>query len=422
MGGFLVPIAILSSIAAFTVAAGAAAAAAMRPNWWPAAVALAILGAILPMIQAVNIRVVPVFAGRSWPSEAWLRVQVGLVVVGAWLVFAGRMVPLPPVAVLGSFVALIGGAVAAANAVRLFRQPKSAVPTPMLPSPEQAEADALATRLTRLSGRYLLVGLLVGAVTSVWVPPVGRWDLVWAHALLVGSFMTMAAGVCYHVLARWTGRRWTRLPVMRLHVRLVIFGLPVMIGALALGWPVPFAIAGTLQVVALLLFLAAIAPMLPGLSGLTRVAFVAAAAALAVGIGLAVVFAVDPAIGSRLRAVHAQLNLFGWAGLLVSGAGYYLFPRFAGQPLRWPRLARFQVGLLIGGVVLAAGGGVWRAWGGPAWASAPGMALAAASFAAFGAVVAGTFFGARRQSVGATCELTPVRRRAPASLAGGRSA
>jgi hypothetical protein len=406
MGPRLVPAVILAAIAAFALAAATAAAGTAAPRWWSAGLALAVLGGIVPMIQAVTIRVVPVFTRRSWPSQAWLRAQVALLIAGAWLVFAGRLLPAPAIALAGSVTALAGGLVVMANMVWLSRQPLAAVPAPPLPSPEQADADALAMRLTRWSGGYLVVGLLVGVMLEVWRPPVGRWELLWAHALLLGGFMMMATGICYHVLARWTGRPWRLPAAMRLHVDLATSSLPVMLVALALDRTPLFALGGALQAVALFLFLLAIAPMLPHLSGPTRTAFIGAAAMLAAGLALALLFALDPAAGARLRQVHAQLNLFGWGGLLVSGVGYYLFPRFAGEPLRWPRLARLQLALLAGGVALAAAGGAWRAVGGASGATvAAGMTLAAAGFAVYGAIVAGTFFNARRSGRGATSEV-----------------
>lgn len=420
MGRFLVPCTILSAIAAFAVAAAITAVVPSQPGWWSAAIALVVLGGILPMIQAVSIRVVPVFARRTWPNEVWLGFQVGLFLAGAWVVLVGRLFSTTPLTVLGSFLVLLGGLLFTENTKRLIRQPVSSAPGPPLPSPAQTEVNELATRLTRLAGIYLLFGLMVGAVTSIWAPPVGRWDLVWAHVLLVGSFMPMAAGTSYHVLARWTGRRWSRLPLMRLHVRLVVVGLPLMILALAFDWLPLFAVAGTAEAGALLLFLAAIAPMLPGLSGLTRAGFSAAAVMLAVGLGLAIAFAVHPVAGARLRTVHAEVNIFGGAGLLVSGAGYYLFPRFAGRPLRWPRLAWFHLGLLAGGVALAAAGGFWRAAGGPIWPTIAGMSLVTTGFVIFATVIGGTFFAPPRKfgtvSSSLTIEPRGSGKRSPAQV------
>lgn len=77
---------------------------------------------------------------------------------------------------------------------------------------------------------------------------------------------------------------------------------------------------------------------------------------LAGGIGLGVVFAFDRATGAALRPLHVELNLWGWVTLLIYGMGYHMLPRFAGRPLRWPRLVYAQSWLAITGVVLVAVG------------------------------------------------------------------
>src|SRR5581483_2042098 len=117
------------------------------------------------------------------------------------------------------------------------------------------------------------------------------WDLVWVHALLVGYVVSTASGICYHVLGRWTGRPWPWIAPLRVHLWLVVLGLPVMLAALAFGSAPLFAIAGPLEAAALLLFLVNTAPMLPGLPTPARFAFVAAWAILAVGVTLGGAFA-----------------------------------------------------------------------------------------------------------------------------------
>ena len=73
---------------------------------------------------------------------------------------------------------------------------------------------------------------------------------------------------------------------------------------------------------------------------------------LALGIGLGAWFAVDRAQGAWLRPLHAALNLWGWATLLIYGMAYHMLPRFAGRPLRRVRLAAAQSWLAIGGIAL----------------------------------------------------------------------
>jgi hypothetical protein len=172
----------------------------------------------------------------------------------------------------------------------------------------------------------------------------------------------------------------------------VVVGLPAMLVALAAEWDDLFLVAGPLQAAAALLFVGAVAPFAPALPGPTRPAFAAALGVLVGGVVLGATFALAPEVGARLRQTHAELNLFGWTGLLVTGFGYYLAPRFAGRPLRWTVLIRPQLGALVGGVALSAGGLWWRAYGdGPAAFVALGNGLVALSFALFAVILIGTF-------------------------------
>lgn len=77
---------------------------------------------------------------------------------------------------------------------------------------------------------------------------------------------------------------------------------------------------------------------------------------LAVGVGLGAVFAFDRATGAILRPLHVELNLWGWATLLIYGMAYQMLPRFTGQPLRWPQLADAQSWLALAGVASVAAG------------------------------------------------------------------
>jgi hypothetical protein len=88
------------------------------------------------------------------------------------------------------------------------------------------------------------------------------------------------------------------------------------------------------------------------MSTLTLRCIKAAFVYLAIGIGLGALFAVDRALGAWLRPLHGALNLWGWVTLLIYGMAYHMLPRFAGKPLRWPRLAAAQSWLAIGGIAL----------------------------------------------------------------------
>lgn len=410
MGRYLAPASMICGMLAFVVAALAAGVAQYRPALWHGAVQLAILGGIIPMIYAVNLRIVPVFARRMWPSESWLRAQVALSVAGAWLVFSGIASSADGVVIAGNALALAGGMLFVVNVRRLFRQ-QPTMPAPPLPHSGQTAIDRTATLFMRLASVYLLFGLAAGLAMNFWRLGSGRWDLVWAHAMLVGFFLSMASGVCYHALSRWAGREWRFPALIRVHFVVLALGLPIMLHALATNQLALFAIAGPLQALAIALLLVNIVPMIPALPHLTRAAFAVAALLLLSGITLGALFALDPALGARLRQTHAEINLFGWTGLLISGAGYYLVPRFAGQPLRWPRLAPVQLGALTLGILLGIVAFVWRAYGhGPAELVVAAQLLVAVGFALFGVLVAGTFRPRKRMGAGTVAALPMVAR------------
>jgi hypothetical protein len=90
------------------------------------------------------------------------------------------------------------------------------------------------------------------------------------------------------------------------------------------------------------------------MSPLTIRCLKAAFLALAGGILLGALFAIDRPLGAMLRPLHAELNLWGWTTLLIYGMAYHMLPRFCGRPLRRQRLADLQSWLAIAGVLLAA--------------------------------------------------------------------
>src|SRR5262245_13436293 len=122
MGRWLTPAAMVAAMLAFAVAALAAGSIPYRPALWSAVVPLAVLGGIIPMIFAINIRIMPVFSRRSWPGETSLRVQVALVIAGAWTIFTGSVAGWDALILAGNVLALGGGIVFLANLTRLFRQ------------------------------------------------------------------------------------------------------------------------------------------------------------------------------------------------------------------------------------------------------------------------------------------------------------
>lgn len=404
----LVSVTLVLAPIALAVSALAAGWSVREPAWWRAAVHLAVLGGIAMMIYGVNIRIVPVFARRTWRSPRLLIAQVSAGGIGAWLAFAGIGTGNDTLTGIGELLAMVGGILFMVNIVGLFKQEPSGESAPVR-YPQQATVDRIATRFMRLSGTWLVLGLAVGVALVWWQPSRGRWDLVWAHMLLVGFFLSMASGVCYHVLSRWSGRPWGSVAAIRWHYIIVALGLPFMVVALATDWDWLFLIAGPAQAAALALLLVNAAPHVARQGGLPRAGMIAAGIFLVAGVTLGVIFAVDPATGARLRQAHAVANLFGWAGLLISGFGYALVPGFAGTAPRWPRLAAAQLAILAAGV---AGGMVAVAWrmysDGPEAAVIATQAAVAVGMLLFAAQVAGMFAVAGESGRSAT-PLFPAR-------------
>lgn len=416
VGPRFVPAVLVLGILGFAGSAASMAFATDYPRLWSAAVGLLVLSGITPLIYAVNMRVVPVFSRRDWRFPRWLQAGIACGLAGGWLVFLGRASGNETLELLGQVAAWVGGVSFAANIVLLFRAPVSARGAPPMPFPEQAAFDRVGTQFTRMAGIWLVVGLTIGVLLQVWTPYRGRWDLVWAHAMLLGWFLMMASGIAYHVLSRWTGERWRSLRRARLHFVLAACGVPVMVLALALDYTRLFAVAGTLLAATVLLFLWNILPLVLRLPQISRTAVVAAGTFLALGVLLGASVAVDPQNHTRLRFSHAQINLLGWAGLLVCGMGYYLFPRFAGQPLRWPRLARAQIVLHIVAVVLSAGAWWWylAVGRGAETLITVGSLLVAVSFTTFSALIALTF----QRSGRVVTQMINVQPRRPAAPRG----
>jgi cbb3-type cytochrome oxidase subunit 1 len=170
----------------------------------------------------------------------------------------------------------------------------------------------------------------------------------------------MAFGVLYHVLSRWTGERWRSVGRVRLHFVVTALSVPLMVAALAADIDRLFAVAGTSQALAVMLFVWNALPLARRLPRPSRTALLAACGFVLLGVSLGASAAIDPVSHARLRFSHAEINLLGWAGLLVIGMGYYLFPRFAGRPLRWPRFAPLHVAMHAAGVGLSASAWWWQ--------------------------------------------------------------
>lgn len=359
----LIALSLVMAPIALAVALLAAGASPEQPAWWSASVALAILGGVTIMIYGINIHSVPEHSGRQWASLGLIATQIGAGVIGAWLVFFGRGYRIDAMEITGHLLATIGAVLFMANIGLLFRQPGPSRPSkvPRDQRTNQQRVDRLAIPFTIISGLMSIAGTGLGLVLSVWTPRFGRWDLVWAHVLLLGFFFSMASGTSYHMLSRWTGRPWRSIRLVQVHLYAYLVSFPLMV--IALAWDIErlFFIAGPLMAVAMMAWAGNILPMATHTPGQVRVGIVVAMAFLAIGVAFGVMFAVDPGTGPRLRGAHVSANLYGFAGLLISGFGYGFIPRIAGTSgLRWPSLAPLQIAIMsVGSLGSMVSMGMW---------------------------------------------------------------
>lgn len=377
------------------VAMTATGMSATHPAWWAAAVRLAVLGGVTVMIYGINIHSVPEHSGRMWRSLPLVGAQVGAGALGGWLAFLGRGMGEQGIERTGLLLATAGGVLFMTNLALLFRQPGPPRP-PKVPYDQrtvQQRVDRLAIPFTVISGMVVVAGTALGLALTYWRPGSGRWDLVWAHTMLLGFFFAMASGTSYHMLSRWTGRPWRWVPLVRVHLYAYLASFPLMLLALArdIGWL--FMIGGPLMAIAMLAWAANVVPMATALRGPVRAGILLALLFLTIGVSFGVMFALDPATGPRLRGTHVVANLYGFAGLLISGFGYAFLPRLTGLPgLRWAWLAPLQLAVLATGVVAGMIAMGLRMYGEAG--TAPVLAanvIAGAGMALFAVQAAGTF-------------------------------
>ena len=83
---------------------------------------------------------------------------------------------------------------------------------------------------------------------------------------------------------------------------------------------------------------------------------------LVAGVTLGVCMAVHPPL-LAYRTAHIHLLLLGFVAGMIFGVGYHVFPRFAGRPLRSPRLLMPHWWLANGGVAAMSAAFILRAEG-----------------------------------------------------------
>lgn len=322
-----------------------------HPQWWTAAVQLAVLGGITIMIYGVNVQALPAHSGKKWRYPQLVALQIGTGIAGAWMLAVGYGNRIEGWIQLGNLLALTGAVLFLANLMLLFTQPGERPPKiPWDQRTHQQKVDRLAIPFTMISGLMVVVGTGLSVALVYWRPAQGRWDLVWAHLMLLGFFFAMASGTSYHMLGRWAKREYTSLRLVQVHVVAFLIGLPTM--TIALGWDVDwlFRIGAVSMAVAMICWAINILPVAWSLSPAVRVGIALALVFMVVGISFGVLFAIDESLGPRLRTTHVVANLFGFAGLLISGFGYRYVPLLANvREMRWPKWNMPQIALMAAG-------------------------------------------------------------------------
>ncbi len=97
---------------------------------------------------------------------------------------------------------------------------------------------------------------------------------------------------------------------------------------------------------------------------------------LALGMGLGIWMALDPAQAFRLRLAHMHALLPGFVLFMIFGVGYHIFPRFSGKTPPWPKGPITHLVLANGGLALMVVGLLFRVTWDPArWLLAAGGTL-----------------------------------------------
>jgi hypothetical protein len=256
---------LISALAALLVAAVLHLLAALAlPSIWPALVHLSFFGWISGMILAVNYHTLPVFSGRSFPSQTpiwlhWASFSAGFVLTTLGIGLRWRTLE-----AFGLALELLAALLFLWAVMGLMLRGKRHARHPVPPIPDQAQIDRVGTRATTAAGLALpIVQLLLLAVRLNWIG--NSWLLAAEHLSALGWVMLMIVGVAYHVLPRFSGQatrglRWAsaQLWVHLLAVLMIVFGL-------GLGLPKLFALGALSMTLGLALFAWTIWPTLQAL-------------------------------------------------------------------------------------------------------------------------------------------------------------
>lgn len=256
---------LISALVALVVAAMLHLIAALfLPSVWSALVHLSFFGWISGMILAVNYHTLPVFSGRSFPSETPIWLHWGCFSAGFVLATLGIGLRWRTLETVGLALELMASLLFLWAVLELMLRGKRHSRHPVPPIPDQAQIDRIGTRATTAAGLVLpLAHTLLLAVRLNGLHP--NWLLAAEHAIALGWVMLMIVGVAYHVLPRFSGRATRGLAWARAQIWLHLSALLMIVLGLGLGIPILFALGAASMALALALFAWTIWPTLEAL-------------------------------------------------------------------------------------------------------------------------------------------------------------
>lgn len=275
------------------------------------------------MIFGMNYHFIPIFTGRrlSLPLLAAEQVVLANFAVLAFLLAA--LLRLPELETLGYGLWLVSAVAFLVVLLATLRSPLRR----RRPSPPFPQIDRLATPLTLATPAYLIasaVVLLLSVLftTLPWPYPSG------IHLYTFGFIALTIYGVALHLLPRFQGSA----PSRRLALLLLLTAIPSPAGVaiFILGNRVAFAFFAVLGALSSVLFFAMLVQIRLRATRPRRFYRfnLASAGLMVLGVGFGVAFALLPETRS-LVPVHAFINLFGFAGLMIFGVTHEIMPPYA---------------------------------------------------------------------------------------------
>lgn len=288
---------------------------------WHAQLHLALFGFIGMVLFGMSYLFVPNFAGRMLARTDLALAHLVLAHAGAaggFLALAGGA---PELAWFAALLYLAGGGLWTANLLLTLRRPKvevlekGLIPLEALDGADspRKRVDRWARVATSFVPLYLMAALAAFAAAYRGAIPYAPA----LHLYTTGVVLLMVIGAGYHLFPRFTGA----VPDPRIAALNVLLGAvgPAAVG-LSIQGALAFPAAAALEAAAALLFAGFVLDSLrrTGRSHPSYAFYGTSAASLAVGVSLGVAFALRPEWRVH-AALHAWLNLLGFAGFMIVG-------------------------------------------------------------------------------------------------------